>query len=172
MDRLAPDTDMLALISKIRDRFADTDRPACIRTTLIAGYPGETDADVDAMLDFLESARIDRLTVFEFSPEEGTPSASLPDQVPEEIAESRVDLLMETQQEISLEINEEWVGKEIDVLIEGETDDGRRAGRSYRDAPEIDGFVIIDNLPDAIPDGAIVHVKVTNALPYDLEASM
>jgi len=170
MDRLAPETNALDLIETIRARFRNSPTPACIRSTLIVGYPGETGEDIGAILDFLERARIDRLTVFEFSPEEGTAAHELPDRVPEGVSERRLHLVMEAQHDISLEINEEWVGRSIDVLLEGETDDGCRAGRSYRDAPEIDGLVLVTGVPDSVEDGAIVRARVTGALPYDLEA--
>jgi ribosomal protein S12 methylthiotransferase len=76
---------------------------------------------------------------------------------------------METQQEISLEINEGWIGKTLSVLLEGETDDGKRIGRSYRDAPEIDGLVIVDGVPEDIEDGSFIMASITGAQPYDLE---
>jgi len=170
MDRPGADLDMMEIIDQIRGRFAETDRPACIRSTLIAGFPGESDEDFAELLDFVETARIDRLSVFRFSPEEGTPAAELPEQVPEEVAQKRVDLLMETQHDVSLEINEEWIGKELDVLMEGVADDGTRIGRSYRDAPEIDGLVYVRGLTDDISDGRMVRAGITGALPYDLEA--
>ncbi len=170
MHRLAPETDTLRLVEKIRERFTDTETPACIRTTFIAGFPGETESDVEALHEWIERAKVDRLTVFQFSPEDGTPAAILPDQIPLHISESRMHRLMESQQEITLEINETWIGKEIDVLLEGVTDDDRAVGRSYRDAPEIDGFVIVKGVPENINEGDIVRTRVTGAMPYDLEA--
>ncbi len=169
MDRLAPDIDVLDIVRRIRARFDGRERPACIRTTLMVGFPGETEEDVGAMLDFLHDARIDRLTIFQFSPEEGTPAAHLPDQIPAHTKDNRMNLLMAAQQEISLEINEEWVGRTLEVLLEGETDDGRRVGRSYRDAPEIDGLVFVDGVPENVQSGSIVEVRITSALEYDLE---
>jgi len=170
MNRLAPDIDPFEIVTKIRSRFQDSRMPACIRSTFIVGFPGETDGDAAALLDFVENARLDRLTVFQFSPENGTPAAVLPDQVPEAIAEARMHQLMEAQHDISFEINRGWVGKTIDVLLEGETDDGRMVGRSYRDAPEIDGLVIVDKVPESIEYGEIIKARVAGALPYDLEA--
>ena len=170
MDRLAPDTDPLDLIGKIRARFESANLPACIRTTLMVGFPGETDDDVAAMHEFLERARVDRLTVFQFSAEQGTPAFDLPDRVPEHESEMRMNGLMEAQHEISLEINGEWVGRKIDVLPEGESDDGRMVGRSYRDAPEIDGLILVSGVPETVPYGEIIEATVTGALPYDLEA--
>jgi len=170
MNRLGPDIDMPGLATKIRGRFEGRDMPACIRATLIAGYPGETEDHLAELLQFLEDARIDRLTVFQFSDEEGTHAHGLPDKVDPEVAEARVNVLMEVQQEISLEINNEWINKELDVLLEGFTDDGRRVGRSYRDAPEIDGLVIVSGVPDEHGPGEIVRTRIVGALPYDLEA--
>ena len=170
MKRLAPDTDTLALVRKIRKRFQDARNPACIRTTFIVGFPGETEEDVDALVEWIEEARVDRLTVFEFSPEHGTPAVELPYQVSEHDSESRLHRIMEIQHDISLEINEGLVGKEIDVLLEGITDDGRMVGRSYRDAREIDGLIFVDGVPEEIEFGEIVRTVVTGALPYDLEA--
>lgn len=170
MGRLAPETDTLRLVERIRERFTDTETPACIRTTFIVGFPGETESDVEALHEWMERAKVDRLTVFQFSPEEGTPAALLPDQIPQHISESRMHRLMESQQEITLEVNETWIGKEIDVLLEGVTDDDRAVGRSYRDAPEIDGFVIVKGVPENTDQGEIVRTRVTGAMPYDLEA--
>ena len=119
---------------------------------------------------WIEEAKIDRLTVFEFSPEEGTSAANLPDQIPESESESRMYRIMEAQFDISLEINETWIGKEIEVLLEGFSDDGRLVGRSYRDAPDIDGLIFVKGVPDEIESGEIVRAIVTSALPYDLEA--
>jgi ribosomal protein S12 methylthiotransferase len=170
MERPGADINVMKIIEGIRDRFTDSDRPACIRSTIIAGFPGETDDDFAELLDFVETVRIDRLSVFRFSAEEGTKAAEMDEQVPEEVARERVELLMETQQDVSLEINEGWIRKEMDVLMEGVADDGGRIGRSYRDAPEIDGLVYVRNLPDDIDDGSIVRAGITGALPYDLEA--
>lgn len=170
MNRIKPDTDLLDMLDDIRDKFRNSSNPACIRTTLITGFPGETEEQFVRCLEFIEQARIDRLTVFQYSNEPGTASYSLPDQVPEHESENRMHTLMEAQMEISLEINEGWIGENIEVLIEGETDDGRRAGRSYRDSPEIDGLVLAGDIPDEVTPGNLVKVRVTGALPYDLEA--
>ncbi len=170
MNRLAPDADMLDIVRTIRSRFEGAARPACIRSTFIAGYPGEMEEDFQAMLGFLEEARIDRVTVFEFSPEEGTPAFDLPDRISEQEVERRADLIMELQQDISHEINEGWIGKTMEVLLEGETENGLRIGRSYRDAHEIDCLVFVEGVSDEIEAGAMIKVRVTGALPYDLEA--
>jgi ribosomal protein S12 methylthiotransferase len=135
-----------------------------LRTTFIVGYPGETESEFEALLDFVTENRFDRVGGFLFSPEEGTAAAALPQPVPEEVKEERLARLMERQQRISLEINQALVGRTLDVLIEGQGD-GLSVGRSYRDAPEIDGLVII---PDLVPVDEIVPVHITGAMEYDL----
>lgn len=135
-----------------------------IRTTFIVGYPGETDEEFQALLDFVEEIRFDRVGAFQFSFEEGTASASLGDPVPASVKEERYAALMELQQGISLQINQSFVGKTLDVLVEG-FENGSSIGRSYRDAPEIDGTVVIEDKPDI---GQIIPVRITGAFTYDL----
>jgi ribosomal protein S12 methylthiotransferase len=139
-----------------------------LRTAFIVGYPGETEAEFQALLDFLAEVRFDRVGAFLFSPEEGTAAAELPDQVPEEIKVDRYERLMAFQQEISLEANQAQVGRRLDVLLEGQGE-GLSVGRSYRDAPEIDGMVI---LPGELPVGEIVATRITGAMEYDLIAEV
>jgi ribosomal protein S12 methylthiotransferase len=135
-----------------------------LRTTFIVGYPGETEREFGALLDFVAASRFDRVGVFVYSAEEGTPAAALPNSVAEEIKTERYDRLMALQQEISLAINQAQVGRTLDVLVEGRGD-GLSVGRSYRDAPEIDGLVL---LPNDLPVGAMVPVRITGAMEYDL----
>jgi len=135
-----------------------------LRTTFIVGYPGETDAAFQSLVDFIQEIRFDRLGVFTYSPEEGTDAENLGDPIPEHVKEARRERIMEIQQAISLERNIQLVGQEMDVLIEG-VGDGISIGRSYRDAPEIDGMVM---LPGELPVGEIVPVRITEALAYDL----
>jgi ribosomal protein S12 methylthiotransferase len=135
-----------------------------IRTSFIVGYPGETEREFETLLAFVEEMRFDRVGVFVYSPEEGTPALNLPYPVPEEIKDERYDRLMALQQQISLEVNQAQVGRILDVLVEGRGD-GLTVGRSYRDAPEIDGMVL---LPDDVPVGEIVPVRITGAMEYDL----
>ncbi len=135
-----------------------------IRTTFIVGYPGETDEEFQALMDFLREIRFDRVGAFPFSFEPGTTSEPLGDPIPEELKQERYERLMELQQNISLQINQSYVGKILDVLIEG-YDNGISIGRSYRDAPEIDGLVLIEN---KVGVGEIVPVKITGAMAYDL----
>ena len=135
-----------------------------IRTTFIVGYPGETEAEFQSLLDFVEEMRFDRVGAFQFSFESGTASEALGDPLPREVKEERYQRLMELQQSISLQINQSYVGQTLDVLIEG-FDKGLSIGRSYRDAPEIDGLVVVEGKAEI---GSIVPVKITGAMAYDL----
>jgi ribosomal protein S12 methylthiotransferase len=135
-----------------------------IRTTFIVGYPGETEEEFKALFDFVNETRFDRVGAFQFSFEPGTTSEPLGDPVPSEVKQERYERLMELQQNISLQINQSYVGKTLDVLIEG-CDNGLAIGRSYRDAPEIDGLVVIEAKGKT---GEIIPVKITGAMAYDL----
>ena len=135
-----------------------------IRTTFIVGYPGETEEEYQALVDFVQDIRFDRVGTFQFSFEPGTTSEPLGDPVSAEVKQARFERLMELQQGISMQINQSYVGKTLDVLVEGR-DKGIAIGRSYRDAPEIDGMVFIEG--DA-KIGEIVPVKITGAMAYDL----
>jgi ribosomal protein S12 methylthiotransferase len=139
-----------------------------IRTTFIVGYPGETEHEFQNLLDFVNEIRFDRVGTFKFSFEPGTFSESLGDPVADEIKEERYQRLMETQQSISLQINQGFVGKKLDVLFEG-YDQDLSIGRSYRDAPEIDGLVIVEG---KVKPGRIVPVKITGAMAYDLTGTL
>jgi ribosomal protein S12 methylthiotransferase len=136
-----------------------------IRTTFIVGYPGETDAEFEELVQFVRHMQFDRVGVFTYSFEENTLSAQQPDHLPEEIKQARRDQLMQVQQAISLAKNQTFVGKTLDVLIEGRGD-GLTVGRSYRDAPEVDGYVIIEG--EAPTDRPIIPVQITGAMLYDL----
>ncbi len=135
-----------------------------LRTAFIVGYPGETEGEFQALLDFVAEIAFDRVGVFTYSWEEGTPAADLPDQVPDQVKQERYQRLMELQQSISLARNRQMVGRTLDVLVEG-TGDGLSVGRSYRDAPEIDGLVLIR---EELPTGEMVPVLITGAMEYDL----
>ena len=139
-----------------------------IRSTFIVGYPGETDAEFDTLCEFVTDLKFDRVGAFTYSSEPGTPSAELPDQLPEEIKHERYERLMALQQPISLGKNQALVGKTLDVLIEGQGD-GLTVGRTYRDAPEIDGLVVIEG--DA-PQAGFVPVRITGAMEYDLTGTV
>ena len=135
-----------------------------IRTTFIVGYPGETEEEYQALVDFVQEIRFDRVGTFQFSFEPGTTSEPLGDPIPAEVKQARYERLMELQQGISLQVNQSYVGKTLDVLVEGR-DKGIAIGRSYRDAPEIDGMVFIEGNASI---GEIVPVRITGAMAYDL----
>ncbi len=167
-----PTGDPRRLVARIREAVPDV----AIRSTFIVGYPGESEAEFAALLRFLAEAQLDKVGAFVYSPEEGTPAAGLPGQVPAEVAARRLDELMRLQQGISLARNRAQVGRTLEVLVEGTTPvtgDGRGGhrrgvlicGRSYRDAPEVDGLVLCHG--QAKP-GELVSVRITDALPYDL----
>jgi ribosomal protein S12 methylthiotransferase len=150
-----------------------------VRTTFIVGYPGETDAEFEGLMTFVRDLQFDRVGAFKYSYEIGTPSALLPNPVDDEVKEERWNRLMELQQGISLAKNQAFVGKTLDILVEGhgegEDEDGNPVegtislGRSYRDAPEIDGYVIVEG---ELPVGEIVPVRITGATTYDLLATV
>ena len=147
-------------IRKMRSAMPDL----AIRSTFIVGYPGETEEEFQALLDFTAELQFDRVGAFTFSFEPGTTSESLGDPVPQEVKDERRNRLMEQQQKISLAKNQAFVGKTLNVLIEG-SNDGLSMGRSYRDAPEIDGMVIVEG---EVPVGEIVPVRIIGAMVYDL----
>ncbi len=151
----------------------------CLRTTVMTGFPGETETRYNRLLTFLEETRFDRLGAFSYSPQEGAPAAELPGAVPEQVKKERLAKIMHLQQKISLKINRSFEGKTIDVLVEqadaeiAEPAAGRRRrvaslwkGRSFRDAPEIDGAVFFKG--KSITPGEFVKVKVSQAFEYDL----
>ena len=141
-----------------------------IRSTFITGFPGETEEEFTALYQFIESMEFDRVGVFPYYAEKGTPSAALADDVPEEVKLERREQLYLLQQEISHDINLRFVGKTLDVFIEGVQEDGMLIGRTYRDAPEIDGLVFVSG---SAPVGAIVPVRITGVLgDYDLAGTV
>lgn len=150
-------------ISRLRDAMPDI----AIRTTLIVGFPGETEDDFDDLLEFVEEERFQRLGVFAYSQEEGTPAGDREDQIPEDIKEMRLDQIMRTQLNISYQHNQELVGSVLEVLVEAEDEDGSYIGRSRYDAPEIDNSVIFTSARDLEP-GDIVNVYIDDAFDYDL----
>ncbi len=154
-------------LARIRRMIPD----AAIRTTLIAGLPGEAEEDFQMLLDFVREARLDRLGVFPYWPEAGTPAAEMEDQVPPEVARQRQAELISVQEEISLEKNQQFVGQRMHVLVEHELEEGVWAGRSYRDAPEVDGEVMLRATgegPKPVP-GEFVWATVEKAQVHDLE---
>jgi ribosomal protein S12 methylthiotransferase len=154
-------------VSRVRrtiERLREAMPEIAIRTTFLVGFPGETGAEFRTLLNFVAEMAFDRVGVFAYSHEKGTPAARLQDDVPFEVKEDRRERLMEVQQPISLAKNQALLGRTLDVLIEGQGD-GVSVGRSYRDAPEIDGLVLVQA---ELPVGAIASVRVTAALEYDL----
>jgi ribosomal protein S12 methylthiotransferase len=147
-------------LEKLRTAVPDV----ALRSTFIVGYPNETDQAFETLLDFVSEVRFDRVGVFAFSPEEGTESESLGDPVAAHMKDERRDRLMRLQQQISLEKNQSFIGRSLPVLTEG-VGDGVTLGRSYRDAPEIDGLVIIEG---EYALGKILPVRIDSAMPYDL----
>jgi ribosomal protein S12 methylthiotransferase len=147
-------------IAKMRQAMPDL----AVRTTFIVGYPGETDAEFQTLMDFVGEMQFDKVGTFTFSFEPGTTSEPLGDPVPQEVKEQRREALMLLQESISLKRNQSLIDKTLPVLIEGQSE-GISIGRSYRDAPEIDGLVLVE---DDLPAGEIVPVRITGALVHDL----
>lgn len=162
-------------IGKLRTAMPDL----AVRTTFIVGYPGETEEEFQGLLQMVKDLQFDRVGAFKYSYEIGTPSATLPNQVDDATKQERYERLMDLQQGISLAKNQSYVGKTLEILVEGhgmsEDEDGESTGeslslgRSYRDAPEIDGYVIVEG---ELPVGEIVPVRITGATTYDLFATV
>ncbi|MEW9106299.1 30S ribosomal protein S12 methylthiotransferase RimO [Paenibacillus sp.] len=163
MRRPGRQRDSRELVNKIRERIPGV----ALRTSIIVGFPGETDEDFDRLCDFIREMKFDRLGVFTYSSEEDTPATRLPDHVPDEVKEWRANTLMEIQRQVSKEVSEKRIGDILEVLVERY--DGRNdvfIGRSQFDAPEIDGEVFISGQPLSI--GEIAKVRITHALEFDL----
>jgi ribosomal protein S12 methylthiotransferase len=164
MGRRTTKAELKEIIGKLRKEIPDI----CLRTTLITGFPGETEEQHEELMEFVDEMEFDRLGVFTYSAEEDTPAASMPDQIPEEIKEERQAQLMELQQEIAFENEEAMIGKEVLVMIEGKVaDENAYVGRTYRDAPNVDGLIFI-NTEEIMLSGDFAKVKVTGAVEYDL----
>ena len=164
MGRRTSRQELIDIITKLRENIPDI----ALRTTLITGFPGETEEDVEDLLDFVDTMEFDRLGVFTYSPEEGTPAATMSEQIEEEVKENRRDRIMELQQEVSLDKSAAMVGKTVQVMIEGKiADDDAYVGRSYKDAPNVDGYVFV-NTNAQLMSGQIVSVNITGAMEYDL----
>ena len=168
MGRRTSREDIVELVGRLRTAMPDI----AIRTTLISGFPGETQELHDGLVDFVDECEFDRLGVFTYSPEEGTPAAEYEDQVDGELAAKWRDEIMELQQEISYEKNQQMIGSTQKVLIEGYlVDDDVYVGRTYRDAPGVDGIVFV-SAPYELISGSFVDVKITEANEYDLTGVM
>lgn len=164
MGRRTSKTQLKEIIGKLREEIPDI----CLRTTLITGFPGETKAQHEELLDFVDEMEFDRLGVFTYSAEEGTPAAEMPDQISQDVKEERQAELMELQQDIAFDNAQDMVGKEILAMIEGKiVEEHAYVGRTYRDAPNVDGLIFI-NSEEEFVSGDFVKVKVTGAVDYDL----
>jgi ribosomal protein S12 methylthiotransferase len=158
-DRKAKTT---ALIEKFRNAMPDI----VLRTTIITGFPGETDAQFDELLDFVKWARFDALGCFTFYPELGTPAADMPNQVPDDIKQARADILMSAQQEIAFEKNQDRVGTTLTCLVDDLDEEGNAGGRYYGQAPHVDSICLVQGCR-ANP-GEFIKAKVTAVQDYDL----
>ena len=164
MGRKTSRADLVEKIRLIRSYLPD----AALRTTLITGFPGETHQEHEALKEFISQIRFDRLGVFPYSQEEDTPAAAFPDQIPEEVKQKRYDDLMSLQQEIAFEKAEEMIGSRVAVMIEGLIpEEGIYVGRTFRDAPNVDGYVFF-RYTGSLMSGDVIDVMITDAQGYDL----
>ena len=164
MGRRTSKQELIDIIGKLRKEIPDI----VLRTTLITGFPGETEEDHEELKEFVDEMEFDRLGVFTYSPEENTPAAEMADQVPEEVKEERRDELMELQQEISYDRGQDRIGQELLVMIEGKVaDESAYIGRTYGDAPKVDGYIFVQT-GELLMTGDFAKVRVTGALEYDL----
>ena len=163
MGRRTSKAQLVEIIEKLRKEIPDIS----LRTTLITGFPGETQEQHEELKDFVDEMEFDRLGVFTYSPEEDTPAATMTEQIPEEVKEDRQAELMELQQEIAFDLAEDMVGREVLVMIEGKVaDENAYVGRTYKDAPNVDGLIFI-NTDEELMSGDFARVRVTGALEYD-----
>ena len=164
MGRRTSKQELIDIISKLREEIPDI----CIRTTLITGFPGETQEQHEELMEFVDEMEFDRLGVFTYSPEEDTPAATFPDQIDEEIKLDRQADLMELQQEIVFDKGEDRIGSEVLVMIEGKVaDENVYVGRTYLDAPNVDGLIFVETGVDLM-SGDFARVTITGAQDYDL----
>ena len=164
MGRRTSKQQLIDTITKLRKEIPDI----ALRTTLITGFPGETQEQHEEVMEFVDEMEFERLGVFTYSPEEDTPAATMPDQIDEEVKEDRQADIMELQQEIVFDQAEDMIGKEVLVMIEGKVaDENAYVGRTYRDAPNVDGLIFV-NTDEELMTGDFAKVKVTGAAEYDL----
>lgn len=164
MGRRTSKAQLVDTIRTLREEIPDI----TLRTTLITGFPGETEEQHQELVEFVDEMEFDRLGVFTYSPEENTPAAEMPDQIQEEVKEDRQAELMELQQEIAFDLAEDMIDREVLVMIEGKVaDENAYVGRTYRDAPNVDGLIFI-NTDEELMSGDFAKVKVTGAMEYDL----
>ena len=164
MGRRTSKQELINIVQKLRKEIPDI----CLRTTLITGFPGETQEQHEEVMEFIDTLEFDRLGAFTYSPEEDTPAATFEDQIDEKVKEDRQADIMELQQEIAFDKAEDMIGREVLVMIEGKVaDENAYVGRTYRDAPNVDGLIFINTDVELI-SGDFAKVKVTGALDYDL----
>ena len=164
MGRRTSKQELIDIVGKLRKEIPDI----CLRTTLITGFPGETQEQHEEVMEFVDEMEFDRLGAFTYSPEEDTPAATFDGQIDEEVKKDRQADIMELQQEIAFDKAEDMIGREVLVMIEGKVaDENAYVGRTYRDAPNVDGLIFINTDAELI-SGDFAKVKVTGALDYDL----
>ena len=164
MGRRTTKAQLKETVSLLRKEIPDI----VLRTTLIAGFPGETQEQHEELMEFVDEMEFERLGVFAYSPEENTPAASMPDQIPEEIKEERRDAILELQQEIAFDKAADMVGRTLYAMIEGKVaDEPAYVARTYADSPDIDGYVFV-NTSEMLISGDFVKVKITGSAEYDL----
>ena len=164
MGRRTTKAQLKETVSLLRKEIPDI----VLRTPLIAGFPGETQAQHEELMEFVDEMEFERLGVFAYSPEENTPAASMPDQIPEEIKEERRDAILELQQEIAFDKAADMVGRTLYAMIEGKVaDEPAYVARTYADSPDIDGYVFV-NTGEMLMSGDFVKVKITGSAEYDL----
>lgn len=164
MGRRTDSRQIREIVEKLRKKIPDI----ALRTTLITGFPGETEEDFEELMDFVDEMEFERLGVFAYSQEEDTPAATMEQQIPEEIKQDRRDQVMELQQEIAFEKSQSMVGRVLDVMIEGKVaDENAYVGRTYMDAPGVDGYIFVQTGVELM-SGDFVKVNVTGAVEYDL----
>lgn len=167
MNRHSTSASIRDTIARLRSAMPDIH----IRTTMIVGFPGETEEDFEELIDFVEETRFERLGVFAYSREEGTVAGDMEDQIDEDVKAVRLDAVMRRQLDISREVNEEKVGNIMTVMVDGEDQEGAYMGRTMYDAPEIDNTVIFDSDRKLAP-GNMVSVRIDDAFDYDLTGRM
>ncbi len=168
MARRSRREDLRVLINKIRKEIPDF----IFRTTLIVGFPGETQENFDSMVEFIDEMEFDKIGVFTYSPEEGTPACTMPNQIDEEVKQERKDYILQVQQNVSARKSQKYVGKTFDVMVDGKLpEENVYVGRSYMDCYEIDGLVFF-NADYDIMSGDILQIKITESLEYDLKGEI
>ena len=164
MGRRTSKEDLMQIVRTLREEIPDI----VLRTTLITGFPGETEEQHQELMDFVDEMEFNRLGVFTYSPEDGTPAAGMPDQIPEETKVHRQQELMELQQEVAFDLAENMIGKTVTAMIEGQVSgENAYVARTYGDAPGVDGYLFI-NTDEVMLSGDFARVKITGACEYDL----